>query len=236
MSAACNIQWLGRVEYREAWRLQLEIAVQVLSGELPDTLLLLEHPPTITLGRGADRANILADSALLSEQNIEVIESDRGGDVTYHGPGQLVAYPILNLRRDPHLPDLHIYLRKLEETLILAMLEYGISADRFPGFTGVWTGMNTGSPRKIAAIGVKVRQWITQHGFALNVSPDLAHFDHIIPCGIREYGVTSLSKLLNRDITIEETLPHLISSFCSVFRIEPAKENPLHNFVDCDII
>src|SRR5207237_291759 len=151
---------------------------------------------------------------------IEVVETDRGGDVTYHGPGQLVGYPILNLRAEPHQPDLHRYLRNLEETLIRTVAEFGIAADRFPGYTGVWIGRDTASPEKIAAIGVKASHWITQHGFALNVNPDLSHFDRIIPCGIHEYGVTSLSHLLGRTITVEEVIEPLLSAFADVFGLD----------------
>ena len=200
--------------------MQKALAAQRHDGETSDVLLLLEHPPTLTLGRAAHRENLLADEAELRRQGVAIIESDRGGDITYHGPGQLVGYPILNLQAAPHLPDLHDYLRKLEEVLIRTLAHFGLTAGRFPGYTGVWLHLDTPAPVKIAAIGVKVSRWITQHGFALNVAPNLAHFDWIVPCGIRDYGVTSLAHELNRDITIAEVLPFVIAEFSEVFGVE----------------
>jgi lipoyl(octanoyl) transferase len=221
IDATLDIFWLGRREYREVWALQQALAAQRLAGEIPDTLLLLEHPPTITLGRAAQRDHIVASAEQLERMGVTVVESDRGGDVTYHGPGQLVGYPILNLREPPHTPDLHAYLRRLEECLISALSGYGIRADRFPGYTGVWVGREPHSarpPEKIAAIGVKAGRWITMHGFALNVCPDLAYFDLIVPCGIHDYGVTSMTRLLSREVTVEETLPVVSGAFISLFR------------------
>ena len=215
-----RIHWLGRREYREVWALQQDLAAQRLAGEIPDTLLLLEHPPTVTLGRAARREHIVASAEELERAGIAVLESDRGGDVTYHGPGQLVGYPILNLRETPHTPDLHQYLRSLEECLIQALASYAIRAGRFPGYTGVWVGKEPGSarpPEKIAAIGVKVGRWITTHGFALNVCPDLEHFGLIVPCGIHDYGVTSIARQLGREMEVEETLPAIVSAFAGVF-------------------
>jgi lipoyl(octanoyl) transferase len=208
--------WLGRRDYREVWDLQREMAAQRLAGEIPDTLLLLEHPPTITLGRSAQREHIVASPERLAAEGVTVIESDRGGDVTYHGPGQLVGYPILNLREPPHTPDLHAYLRRLEAFLIRVLARYDIHADRFPGYTGVWVGREADSPRpaeKIAAIGVKASRWITMHGFALNVCPNLSHFDLIVPCGIHDYGVTSMSRLLDRQIEVADILPVVTTEF-----------------------
>jgi lipoate-protein ligase B len=212
--------WLGRQDYREAWELQRALAAQRLAGDIPDTLLLLEHPPTLTLGKVASAEHILRDPALLACEGIAVVESDRGGDVTYHGPGQLVGYPILNLRAAPHRPDLHAYLRSLEATLIRALAGFGVTAGRFPGYTGVWARLAAPRPEKIAAIGIKVSRWITQHGFALNVSPDLAHFGLIIPCGIRDYGVTSLSCLLGREVAVTEVIPAVRSAFADVFGLD----------------
>jgi lipoyl(octanoyl) transferase len=213
-------RWLGRRDYREVWDLQRELAAQRLAGTVPDTLLLLEHPPTITLGRSAQRDHIVATAERLAGQGVTVVESDRGGDVTYHGPGQLVGYPILDLREPPHTPDLHAYLRRLEECLIRTLARYDVRADRFPGYTGVWVGREADGPRppeKIAAIGVKASRWITMHGFALNVCPDLSHFDLIVPCGIHDYGVTSMARLLGRTIEVEEVLPIVASEFAAVF-------------------
>jgi len=157
-------------------------------GEAPDTLLLLEHPPVVTLGRGAHAENLLLDEASLRERGIELHEAGRGGDVTYHGPGQLVGYPVIALEGKRR--DAHRYLRDLEDGLIAAVATFGIEAERVPGLTGVWVGS-----RKIAAIGVRIGTgWITSHGFALNVAGDLAGFDTIVPCGIRGRGVTSLTR------------------------------------------
>lgn len=215
----CDIRWLGTVEYREAWELQQRLAVQRRAGEIPDTLLLLEHPPTLTLGRAAHTEHILAMPEQLTALGIAVVETDRGGDVTYHGPGQLVGYPILNLQEAPHTADLHLYLRKLEETLIQALATFDIPATRFQNHTGVWTGCETTNPAKVAAIGIKATRWITQHGFALNVCPDLAHFDLIVPCGIHDYGVTSIERLLARPITVGDLLPVVEAAFCREFSL-----------------
>lgn len=216
----CDVRWLGTIDYREAWDLQNRLAQQRLAGEIPDTLLLLEHPATITLGRGADDAHIVAQPERLARMGIEVVETNRGGDVTYHGPGQLVGYPILNLNEPPHLADLHRYLRQLEETLILALAGFGIVAGRFPGHTGVWTGLDGPDARKVAAMGIRTSRWITQHGFAINVCTNLSHFDLIVPCGIREFGVTSLSQLLNQHVETAELIPEVIQCFESVFDLK----------------
>ena len=217
----CRVEWLGvEQDYQETWDLQRQIAAERLAGTRPDTLLLLEHAPTLTLGRAADVAHILATRDTLNAERISVVESDRGGDVTYHGPGQLVGYPILNLREPPHRADLHAYLRGIEEVLIRTVEAFGIPAGRFPGNTGVWTGLDTAAPKKVAAIGIKTGRWITQHGFALNVTPNLAHFDLIVPCGIHDFGVTSLSLLRGREISVVETLPVVIAQFAAVFGLE----------------
>ena len=200
--------------------MQNALALQRLHGETSDVLLLLEHPPTLTLGRAAHRENLLADEAELRRQGVSILESDRGGDITYHGPGQLVGYPIMDLREPPHTPDLHNYLRQLEEVLIRTLAHFNLKAGRFPGYTGVWLHLDTAAPVKIAAIGIKVSRWITQHGFALNVAPNLAHFDWIVPCGIQDYGVTSLARELKRDIAIAEVFPILIAAFGEVFDVE----------------
>ena len=189
-----RVRRLGQRDYVEVWELQRELAAQRLAGKIADTLLLLEHPPTITLGRSARPEHLLTPPSELARQGTAVVETDRGGDITYHGPGQLVGYPILNLREPPHVPDLHAYLRRIEACLIDMLADFGVAADRFPGHTGVWVGCDTPHPEKIAAIGVKVSRWITQHGFALNVCTDLAHFAHIVPCGIHDYGVTYLAR------------------------------------------
>jgi lipoyl(octanoyl) transferase len=183
------IERLGRVPYAEALALQDRLVARRRAGDIPDTLLLLEHPHVITLGTSAHRENILIDDAAGALLGIDVVQTGRGGDVTYHGPGQLVGYPILDLK--PDRCDLHHYVRSLEEILIRALATFGIEAGRKHGLTGAWVGDD-----KIAAIGVRVSSgWITSHGFALNVTTDLAYFDSIVPCGIRQFGVTSIQRV-----------------------------------------
>ena len=217
-----RVRWLRTIEYREAWELQKSLSIKRLEDEIPDTLLLLEHPPTFTLGRNAKPSDILVDADTLTREGIEVVQSDRGGDVTYHGPGQLVGYPIVNLQRPPHSPNLHAYFRLLEETLIGSLARFEVEAERFKGYTGVWVGMKTQpfAPEKIAAMGIRVSRWVTQHGFALNVCPNMRHFGMIIPCDIRDYGVTSLQNVIARKVTVEEVLPVVIGEFSRVFGME----------------
>jgi lipoyl(octanoyl) transferase len=189
---------LGRIPYAEGLRIQTEVVAARKAQQIGDTLLLLEHPPVLTLGRNATRANILATDELLARRGVEVHEIDRGGDVTYHGPGQLVGYPIVDLhgdlpgKRGPHLGPVD-FVRLLEEVLILTCKDFGVPAQRICKLTGVWT-LAGGSIRekKIAAIGVHVSQAVTSHGFALNVTTDLRDFDWIVPCGITDRTVTSL--------------------------------------------
>ncbi len=179
-----QVSWLGRVPYADGIQRQLEAEAAVKAGA-DDRLLLLEHPPVITLGRGADRSHVLRP------EGTDVVETSRGGDVTWHGPGQLVGYPVINLK--PDRCDVGKYLRDLERVLIEVLSEYGIEAGRKPGLTGVWVG-----DRKIAALGVHMSRWVTTHGFALSVSPDLGGFSQIVPCGITEFGVTSMQALLGQ--------------------------------------
>jgi lipoyl(octanoyl) transferase len=206
---------LGRMEYGAAWRLQRQVHEAVRSGRLPDTLLLVEHPPVYTIGRGAmgSRANILISDAEREAWGIALYEVDRGGDVTYHGPGQQVGYPILHL--DRHEGDLLLYLRDLEEALIGVLAELGLAARRFPPHTGVWVGDD-----KVVAIGVKASKRVTMHGFALNVDPNLMHFAGIIPCGIRGYGVTSLAQLTGRPWTLDAVREPLLRHLGRVFRLD----------------
>ena len=185
----CGVVRLGLIEYRRAWELQRQLVRARQAGAVPDLLLLCEHPHVITLGRNARREHIRASRHLLAQMGVDVAETDRGGDVTYHGPGQLVGYPILDLRG--YRQDLHWYLRTLEQALVVALDELGIAAARRPGFTGVWT---VPGGRKIASIGVHVKQWVTWHGFALNVTTDLAQFDRIVPCGIPGVVMTSVER------------------------------------------
>jgi len=179
---------LGRMGYEECLELQREVARQRISGAIPeDVLLLVEHPPVVTLGRSSKQKNLVSTPAYLASRGVELFEVERGGDVTFHGIGQLVGYPIFDLKR--HRQDLHWYLRSVEEALIRTLSQYGISAERSTGYTGVWT-----NGRKIASIGVHARDWVTWHGFALNVTTDLSYFDLIVPCGIVGVEMTSIAK------------------------------------------
>ena len=181
---------LGTRPYAEVLDLQRSVARARISGEIDqDVLLLVEHPPVITLGRSSKDAHLLANPAQLTARGVEVFEVERGGDVTFHGPGQLVGYPIVDLKR--HRQDLHWYLRQVEELLIRALARFGIPGERVPKYTGVWT-----RDRKIASIGVHARDWVTWHGFALNVSTELSYFDLIVPCGIPEVRMTSVEREL----------------------------------------
>jgi lipoyl(octanoyl) transferase len=193
-----EVCWLGRVDYRQALDLQTELVAARRDDLIGDQLVLLEHPPVITLGRNSRRENLLQDEATLADAGVELHEAGRGGDVTYHGPGQLVGYPLLKLEGDER--DAHVYLRHLEQGLIDCAARYGIVADRQPGLTGIWVGLE-----KLAAIGVRLSTgWITSHGFALNVSTDLSGFSRIVPCGIQDRGVTSLERLLATPPSLEE--------------------------------
>lgn len=206
----CEASFLGLVSYSDGLRLQ-ETAVERLRLEdAPEQLLLLEHPHVFTLGRGADSSNILADTEELQTNSVEVHETGRGGDVTYHGPGQLVGYPIINLK--PDRCDVHRYVRDLEEVLIRTVAEFGVNGTRIKGLTGVWVGNE-----KIAAIGVRIARWITSHGFALNVNTDLDYFKMIVPCGITDKGVTSLSRLLGKRIPLYEVAQIASGEFARVF-------------------
>jgi lipoate-protein ligase B len=183
---------LGTVPYEEALELQRALARERISGAIPeDMLLLLEHPPVVTLGRATKAANLISSAEFLASKGVELFEVERGGDVTFHGPGQLVGYPIIDLKR--HKLDLHWYLRQVEEALIQTLAAYSIPAERNVGFTGVWT-----QGRKIASIGVHARDWVTWHGFALNVTTDLSYFDLIVPCGIDGVTMTSIEKEIDR--------------------------------------
>jgi lipoyl(octanoyl) transferase len=191
---------LGRVDYADSLQLQQQLVSLRKEDRIGDVLVLLEHPPVITLGRNSHRENIVASDALLQQRGVTLHEINRGGDVTYHGPGQLVGYPIIDLRGDlegktgPHLGAVE-YVRRLEQVLIRTCAEYGVVTDRIPGRTGVWTlPIGSAQERKIAAIGVHISRAITSHGFALNVTTDLRDFDLIVPCGINDRAVTSLEE------------------------------------------
>jgi lipoyl(octanoyl) transferase len=194
-----TIRRLGLVDYQAGLDLQKELVEQRKQGLIPDQLLLLEHPHVITLGARNHNAssNVLETPEALALKGVALFETGRGGDVTYHGPGQLVGYPILELQAARR--DVHRYVRDLEEVLIQAVSDFGIAASRIPGLTGIWVG-----DHKLAAIGVRISRWVTSHGFALNVSTDLSHFDLIVPCGIADKGVTSMERLLWRDIPMTD--------------------------------
>ncbi len=215
---------LGTVSYQEAWDLQRTIHLMRTSGTIEDSLLLLEHPHTYTLGKTADRTNLIGSQEYLEKNGISVFEIDRGGDITYHGPGQIVGYPIIDLNK--WKPDTHLYLRNLEEVIIKVLAEYGIESGRKPEYTGVWVGES-----KIAAIGIRVSRWVTMHGFAFNINTDLELFNGIIPCGIKDKEVTSLSRLLNREINIEEVKQKLRDQFVLHFDYSTLKEIDIYQLV-----
>jgi len=208
---------LGLVPYARALELQRAAARARITGALAhDVLLLLEHPPVITLGRSSKAQHLVATPAMLAARGVEVFEAERGGDVTFHGPGQLVGYPVVNLRG--HRQDLHWYLRQVEAVLIEALKAIGIPAERSEGRTGVWTG-----GRKIASIGVHARDWVTWHGFALNVSTDLSFFDLIVPCGLSGVTMTSIARELGPDAPdLPEVARVVAASFGEVFSLEPS--------------
>lgn len=198
------------IDYQQAWDLQKITLEKRKNNEIDDVLYLLEHPNTYTLGKITDKKNLISSEEFLKENKIQVYEIDRGGDITYHGPGQIVGYPIIDLKS--WKKDTHKYLRALEEVLILTCNEYGINAMRNPAYTGVWI-----DNRKIAAIGIKISHWITMHGFAFNVNTDLNLFNGIIPCGIVDKEVTSLQKELKREINIDEVKEKIVENFRNVF-------------------
>jgi lipoyl(octanoyl) transferase len=209
------VQRLGVFPYAGALELQEQLVARRRQDEVPDQLLLLQHPHVITLGTSAHREHVLADETQRQRLGIQLFETGRGGDVTYHGPGQLVGYPILDLK--PDRCDLHRYLRDLEEVLIRALAAFAIDAVRKPGLTGVWV-----DDEKIAAIGVRVSSgWISSHGFALNIDPDLHYFTAIVPCGIREHGVTSMARVLGRALDPEDVAARVVDSFAAVFDRNP---------------
>ena len=211
-----HVQRLGLVPYAEALELQKRLVELRKADEIPDQLLLLQHPAVITLGVKArsDRSHVLASPEALSAQGVELFETGRGGDVTYHGPGQLVGYPILDLR--PDRCDVHRYVRDIEEALIRAAGALGVVASRVPGLTGAWVGSN-----KLAAIGVRISRWVTSHGFAMNIGTNLSHFDLIVPCGIADKGVTSLELELSRRVGFDEVETEVVQHFADVFERDP---------------
>ena len=217
---------LGAMPYAEALDLQRAAARARIAGAIgQDLLLLVEHEPVVTMGRTAKQQNLTASAELLAARGVRLFEVERGGDVTYHGPGQLVGYPIVDLKR--HKQDLHWYLRQVEEALIGAIGEHGIAGERSAGYTGVWTrGLAGGSghpPRKVASIGVHARDWVTWHGFALNVTTELSYFDLIVPCGIAGVDMTSMSRELGAPVAMRDAEDAAAGAFGRVFDLEPVE-------------
>lgn len=203
---------LGLVPYAEAWALQTSVVEDVIEGQAPDTLILVEHPPTITLGAAADMGQVLVSADTLAEKGVDLVRVNRGGNITYHGPGQIVGYPIINLSK--YGEDVHLYVRRLEDAIIALLAVYGVSAGRREGFPGVWV-----EDRKIAARGIYVKRWVSMHGFSLNVQPDLDHFSLINPCGIVGCRVTSMARELGRDIDQREVRKRLVAALGDVFGV-----------------
>ncbi len=208
--SALSVRRLGRVGYGEAWDLQRERVAARAEGRIGDTLFLLSHPPVVTVGRGGDDRHVVASAERLAELGVDLVETDRGGDVTFHGPGQIVGYPIVDLSARGR--DLHRYMRDLEEVLIRTLAAFGLEGARVPGLTGVWVG-----DAKVAAIGIRVSRWVAHHGFALNVTTDLEWFDLIVPCGIRGRAVTSMAALLGHPVEIAAVEDALEREFRHVF-------------------
>ena len=198
---------LGVRSYKKVWDLQKELVKKRQNGQINDTLILVEHEPVYTLGKNADENHILHHTP----RNVKTYQIERGGDVTFHGPGQLVGYPILDLHN--YKKSINWYMRGLEQLLIYTLAEFMVTAERKEGLTGVWVG-----DEKIAALGVRVTRWITMHGFALNVTPDLTYYSGIIPCGIFDYGVTSMAKLLTDEVTVDSVKQILIKKFMKQFQ------------------
>jgi lipoyl(octanoyl) transferase len=217
-----EVRRLGTVPYSDALALQRELVEERRADRVPDLLLLLQHPPVITFGVKGDggRSNVRATTDRLTELGVQLSETGRGGDVTYHGPGQIVGYPILDLK--PDRCDVHRYVRDLEEVMIRVCADYGVTAARIKGLTGTWVG-----DEKIGAIGVRISRWITSHGFAFNVATNLAEFQLIVPCGISDHGVTSLEHASGRALSIPEVEDRIIGHFTDVFdALGPAGPSP----------
>ena len=209
MAITYNILDLGKSHYNDAWKLQKRLQSQRISGQIDDQLLLVEHFPVYTLGKNTPKEHLLTKES----DNISIIQTDRGGDITFHGPGQLVGYPILDLNQ--YKRSISWYMRELEQLIIDVLKEYDINAGRKKGLTGVWV-----KGKKIAALGVRISKWVTMHGFSLNINPDLKYYQGIIPCGITEYGVTSMADLLNDDVpNMSEIKDTLVKHFIAIFSV-----------------
>jgi len=227
-----HVHTLGTLAYAEAHELQRRLQEARARGLVPDTLLLLEHPPVITLGRGAKEENLRFPRESLRARGIEVHETGRGGDVTYHGPGQLVGYPILDL--SPDRQDVRRYVKDLEECMIRLVASFGLVAERIEGMNGTWLRSSELGDRKIGAIGVRISRWVTMHGFAINATTNLGHFELIVPCGIRNKGVTSLALELGRAVSIEELIERLLPIFAERFEATLVRStgSPLEGVAD----
>ena len=209
----CMLYWLGKIDYGEAYDIQNKLWSQKMNGWAEDALLMLSHPPTFTVGKSGKLENLLLTKEELAREGISLFFIDRGGDITYHGPGQLVVYPIIDLKNWEK--DIHRYIHCLEEVVIRTLASLSIEAQRDENHVGVWVG-----DEKIAAIGVRIKKWITMHGLALNVNPDLEHFSYINPCGILDKGVTSITRLLSREVPMESVVRELVKQFSDVFDID----------------
>ena len=208
-----DVQNRGLLAYQQAWDLQKNVVAQRIVGTIADQLILCEHPHVYTFGKSADRSNLLISPDFLEAIGAQSFEIERGGDITYHGPGQLVGYPILNL----HLRQMGVkkYVDLLEDSIIQTVAQFGIEATRIDGLTGIW--IDDVIPRKIAAIGIKISRGVTMHGFALNVGTDLSYYNHIVPCGITDKGVTSMAKETGGILGVDEVIPTYIQCFSAVF-------------------
>jgi len=208
---------LDTVPYATAYDWQRAAAQRRIDGDPTDAIMMVEHPPVVTMGRMADPAHMLASRATLAQRGIGVVETDRGGDVTYHGPGQLVAYPIMNLNR--YRRDIGWYLRRIEETVIGVLDDFGMAGERIADYTGVWVAGG-----KVAAIGIAIRRWVTYHGVSVNVAANMDNFKLITPCGIHDRPVVSMSGILQRDVTVDDVAPRFVGRFTEVFEIDTVRD------------
>jgi len=224
---------LGLISWADAYLLQQRFVAARKAGAIDDVFLLCEHPHVITMGRNASQKNLLASEYVLRQKGVGLRETNRGGDITYHGPGQIVGYPILNL--DLIRRDVHWYVRTLEEAMIRASADFGVTAYRIPGKTGIWVRPPNDMPEeKLAAIGVHISRWVTSHGFAYNVSTDLRFFDLIVPCGIANRKATSLEKLLQRNVSMDEVQPRLVQHLAQLLSFTPQQVSPQELFAQLE--
>ncbi len=228
MNKKVRFEDLGLIDYKQCWEYQEKLFVEIverkrenrrenLNNVTPNYLLFCEHPHVYTLGKGGDKSNLLVNEESLKSRGATFYKINRGGDITYHGPGQIVGYPILDL--DNFFTDIHKYLRLLEEAIILTLKEYGLEAERSEGETGVWFDVGTPKARKICAFGVKTSRWVTMHGFAFNVNSDLSYFENIIPCGIADKKVTSLKKELGKELDLEDVKKRMLIHIAKLFEM-----------------